>query len=370
MTRRNEMGDFKLRDRETTKKALDAIRSLDQQVTVMHVCGTHQDTLVKFGLEPLLKEVGVGIRQGPGCPVCVTTGREIEAAVELARQGKVVASFGDMVKVPGKEETLADVRSKGGDVRIVYSSEDVVTMARKQPEKEFVFLGIGFETTVPTTSALLMDDKLPENLTIMSYHRIVPPALRFIAELGEIKLDGLIEPGHVSMIIGEKPYRFLSEEFGMPQAIAGFEPLDLVMACFEIAKQKKNGEGYLKNLYGRVVMEDGNPMALKAIDDTFEPCDMTWRGFPVIPKSGLKIRSQYQDKDAYRRFEDDLADVMAMDIPEPPGCRCGEVLRGLIDPMECPLFGKACNPRMPIGPCMVSREGSCNILHRWGTEPF
>lgn len=370
MRRRNiKMADFKLRDRETTRKALEAIRSLDRKITVMHVCGTHQDTLVRFGLEPLLKDVGVSIRQGPGCPVCVTTGKEIEAAIELARIGKVVASFGDMVKVPGKKETLADVRSKGGDVRIVYSSEDVVGMAKNEPDKEFVFLGIGFETTVPTTSALLMDDRLPENLSIMSFHRIVPPALRFIAEMGEIKLDGLIEPGHVSMIIGEKPYRFLSDEFGIPQAIAGFEPLDLVMACLEIAKQKESGQAFLNNLYSRVVMEDGNPIAMKAIDDTFETVDTMWRGFPVIPMSGLKIRDKYQDRDAYKRYEDELADVMAIEILEPPGCRCGEVLRGLIDPMECPLFGKACNPRQPVGPCMVSREGSCNILHRWGSEP-
>jgi hydrogenase expression/formation protein HypD len=265
-------------------------------------------------------------------------------------------------------DILSDIRSQGGDVRIVYSSEDVIKMARSEPDKEFVFLGIGFETTVPTTSALLMDDSLPDNISIMSFHRIVPPALRFIAELGEIKLDGLIEPGHVSMIIGERPYRFLSEEFGLPQVIAGFEPLDLVMACFEIAKQKNTGKGELINLYGRVVQEDGNPIALKAMEETFDTFDTPWRGFPTIPDSGLKIKDRYQGKDAYRRYEDELQDVLALEIPEPAGCRCGEVLRGLIDPKDCPLFGKQCNPHRPIGPCMVSREGSCNILHRWGGE--
>ncbi len=361
--------DFKLRDRNIAKKALDAIRSIGQDIMVMHVCGTHQDTLVRYGIEPMLKDVGVSIRQGPGCPVCVTTGREIEAAIELARNGKVIASFGDMVKVPGREETLASVRSSGGDVRIVYSPEDVVKMARDETDKEFVFLGIGFETTAPTTSALLLDDSIPENVSIMSYHRTVPPALEFIANAGEIKLDGLIEPGHVSMVIGEEPYRFLSDDFNIPQVIAGFEPLDLIMGCLEIAKQKAEGRGELINIYERVVKPEGNVAALNAMKETFVPIDIQWRGFPVIPGSGLGISREFQDKDSTRRFEDELEEVWNLDIPEPAGCRCGEVLRGLIEPMDCPLFGKGCAPNTPIGPCMVSREGSCNILHRWGRDP-
>jgi hydrogenase expression/formation protein HypD len=362
--------DLKLRDSTTARRALDAIGSLDQNVTVMHVCGTHQDTLVRSGIETLLKEVGVKVRQGPGCPVCVTTGNEIEAAMELARIGKVVVSFGDMVKVPGRKGTLSDIRSSGGDVRIIYSPTDVVEMARKEEGKEFVFLGIGFETTIPTTSALLLDERLPENITIMSFHRVVPPALRAIAAAGEMRIDGLIEPGHVSMIIGEKPYRFLSDEFNLPQVIAGFEPLDLIMACLEIAKQKKEGSSELVNQYTRVVRSGGNPTALMAIEKTFSPVDIAWRGFPVIPGSGMGISKGYQDRDAFKVFEDELAEIRDMEIPEPTGCRCGEVLRGLIDPLDCPLFANGCEPRNPIGPCMVSREGSCNILHRWGRDPL
>ncbi len=361
--------DLKLRDKKTARKALEAIRSTGENITVMHVCGTHQDTLVRFGIEPLLKDVGVTVRQGPGCPVCVTTGNEIEAAMELARRGKVIASFGDMVKVPGREGTLSDIRSRGGDVRIVYSPTDVIEMALKDPNKDFVFLGIGFETTAPTTSALLLQEDLPKNISIMSYHRTVPPALRAIASAGEIRLDGLIEPGHVSMIIGEGPYRFLSDEYKLPQVIAGFEPLDLIMACLELARQKKDGKAELVNLYGRVVRPEGNPAALEAMERTFEVKDVAWRGFPVIPGSGLGISSEFSDRDAYLIYEDELEEVRSMDIPEPSGCRCGEVLRGLIDPSDCPLFGKGCDPRSPIGPCMVSREGSCNILHRWGLEP-
>lgn len=363
------MRDNQFRSREMAKKVLGSIRDLDQKITVMHVCGTHQDTLVRFGLEPLLKEVGVSIRQGPGCPVCVTTGAEIEKAIVLAGKGKIIASFGDMLKVSGKERSLSELRASGGDVRVVYSSADAVRLAQDNPDEDIVFLGIGFETTAPTTSALVLDDGRPENLTVLSYHRTVPPALDFIARSGEVRLDGLIEPGHVSMIIGEHPYRFLSDDMGIPQAIAGFEPLDLLMACHEIAKQKAEGRSELVNLYSRVVKADGNEKALEAMEKSFDVRDVKWRGFPVIPGSGLGISPDHDTADAEKVFEDELEEVKDLEIPEPAGCRCGEVLRGLIDPFECPLFGKACSPNTPVGPCMVSREGSCNILFRWGRDP-
>lgn len=357
------------RDREMASRILDSIGEMGREITVMHVCGTHQDTLVRFGLEPMLADVGVRVRQGPGCPVCVTTGEEVEKAVLLADNGVVIASFGDMLKVPGRDRTLAEVRSQGGDVRVVYSSEDAANIARDSPDKEIVFLGIGFETTAPTTSAVLLDEKRPENLSVLSFHRIVPPALKFIAGSGEVRLDGLIEPGHVSMIIGEQPYRFLSEEFGLPQVIAGFEPLDLLMACREIALQKTEGRSELVNQYSRVVDAGGNLRAREAMGASFRIRDVKWRGFPVIPDSGLGIDEKLAEADAEKRFRELLEGVDDLVIPEPAGCRCGEVLRGLIDPHECPLFGKACSPGSPVGPCMVSREGSCNILHRWGNSP-
>ncbi|MBN1389032.1 MAG: hydrogenase formation protein HypD [Candidatus Thermoplasmatota archaeon] len=363
------MTGFKLRDPSVARKVLDTIRDLGQEIMVMHVCGTHQDTLVRYGLEPLLNEVGVRIRQGPGCPVCVTTGEEIELAIQLASSGKIVTSFGDIVKVPGKDRTLADIRSNGGDVRVVYSPDDALRIARENPDREVVFLGIGFETTAPTTSSLLLGDRTPHNLSILSYHRVVPPALKFIAQAGEVRLDGLIEPGHVSMVIGEEPYRFLSADHRIPQVIAGFEPLDLLMACLEIARQKAEGRAELRNMYGRVVKPEGNLAARKAMEETFEPCDVKWRGFPVIPGSGLAISERYDDHDARSRFQDELDEFLGLEIPEPEGCRCGDVLRGLIEPTDCPLFGDVCGPNHPIGPCMVSREGSCNILHRWGRNP-
>jgi hydrogenase expression/formation protein HypD len=186
--------------------------------------------------------------------------------------------------------------------------------------------------------------------------------------MGELRLDGLIEPGHVSMVIGEAPYRFLSEHHGLPQVIAGFEPLDMLMACLEIARQRAEGRSELTNLYSRVVHIDGNPAALEAMARTFVPSDVRWRGFPVIPVSGLRIAPEFEERDAVKRFEDDLEEVRDLVIPEPPGCRCGEVLRGLMEPRDCPLFGKACTPMQPVGPCMVSREGGCNIEFRWGKK--
>lgn len=360
------MGRDDFRDPIRVRKALDAISELGMELSVMHVCGTHQDTLVRFGLEPLLKEVGVSVRQGPGCPVCVTTPEEVELAIVLARKGAIICTFGDMVKVPGRDSTLAAERSRGSDVRIVYSPSDSVVTARENPDKEVVFLGIGFETTAPTTSALLLKEDLPTNLSILSYHRTVPEALSFIASSGEVRLDGLIEPGHVSMIIGEKPYRFLTDEHGIPQVIAGFEPLDLVMACFEIARMKAEGRTELVNHYSRAVRRDGNPSALAAMGRTFVKGDRRWRGFPVIEGSALDIAPEFSEGDALRRFEDQLEPLKGVSFPEPEGCSCGEVLRGIVDPRECPLFGTACTPDDPVGPCMVSREGSCNILHRWG----
>lgn len=359
----------RFRDRRMAARILSSISDMDVRITVMHVCGTHQDTLVRNGLEPLLSDVGISIRQGPGCPVCVTTPREIECAVGIARSGAIITSFGDMLRVPGKDRTLSQVRAEGGDVRIVYSATDSIRIARDNPGREVVFLGIGFETTAPTTSALLMTDGLPENLSVLSFHRTVPPALRFLSSSGEVRIDGIIEPGHVSMVIGEEPYLFLSREHSIPQVIAGFEPLDLLMACHELARQNREGRAELVNLYKRVVRSEGNRAAREALEKTFVPSDIAWRGFPVIEGSGLRIKDDYGSADAKERFSHIIDEIEGLDIPEPPGCRCGEVLRGLIDPTECPLFQSACTPNTPVGPCMVSREGSCNILARWGRGP-
>ena len=336
-----------------------------KEYTFMHVCGTHQDTLVRHGLDHLLKDTGITIRQGPGCPVCVTTPREIEEALLLAKSGKSIAVFGDMLKVPGSTGSLADSKTTGCDINIVYGAEDAVKIATKNPEKEVVFCAIGFETTAPTTASIL-DANPPENLSVLSFHRTVPPALKFIASSGEVRLNGLIEPGHVSAIIGIEPYRFLTEEYGMPQVVAGFQPLDLLMGIYMLVHQVSLGQTKLENEYGRVVPHDGNPRALELMEKVLGPVDVEWRGFPIIPGSGLELRDEYSVWDARKKYSDVLEPLDDIEFKEHPGCRCGDVLRGVFEPEQCPLFGKECKPSNPIGPCMVSYEGGCAIAYKYG----
>jgi hydrogenase expression/formation protein HypD len=354
---------YRLRDRETSMKVMAKLEAMRLDLTLMHVCGTHQDTLMKSGLDTEFKRVGVDIRQGPGCPVCVTPPKEVEEVLALARAGVTIAAFGDIMKVPGEKGSLNDAKADGADVHIVFGVDDAVALARKT-RKEVVFMGIGFETTAPTTASALLSDP-PENFSVISCHRTVPPALAAIAGMGEIRLQGMIQPGHVSTIIGTKPYEFLSRQYRIPQVVAGFEPLDLMMGVYMIARQVQEGRAEVENEYSRVVHPDGNPSAIRAMDDAFEPSDVLWRGFPVIPGSGLALRRRFEAHDARRRFEDLLRPVEEKEYGEVEGCRCGEMLRGILTSEECPLFGTTCTPATPMGPCMVSREGSCYVAHRY-----
>lgn len=354
---------FRLRDRELSRKIIKKLEQMDLNLTLMHVCGTHQDTLIRFGLDSEFRRVGVEIRQGPGCPVCVTPPGEIEEVLALAREGKTIAAFGDLMKVPGERGCLNDAKAEGADVRIVFGVDDAVMLARRS-KKEVVFAGIGFETTAPTTASALLSDP-PENFSVLSFHRTVPPALEAIAGMGEIKLDGMIQPGHVSTIIGTKPYEFLSKKYHIPQVVAGFEPIDLMMGVFMLARQVRDGRAEVENEYSRVVHPEGNPAALEAMNDAFAPSDVIWRGFPVIRRSGLAIKKRLEEHDARRRYEDLLRPVHEKKFEEVKGCRCGEMLRGIATSQECPLFGKRCTPNTPVGPCMVSREGSCYISYRY-----
>lgn len=339
------------------------LEGMNLKLTLMHVCGTHQDTLIRFGLDSEFKRVGIDIRQGPGCPVCVTPPGEIEEILALAKAGLTVAVFGDVMKVPGDKGCLNDAKAEGADVRVVFGIDDAVALARTS-RKDVVFMGIGFETTAPTSASALQLDP-PQNFSVLSCHRTVPPALEAIANMGEIRLDGMIQPGHVSTIIGTKPYEFLSRKYHIPQVVAGFEPLDLMMGVFMIAKQVKEGKAEVENEYTRVVRPDGNPAALKAMREAFDSSDVIWRGFPVIKRSGLVIRKKFQEHDARTRYEDLLAPVHEHNYFEAKGCRCGEMLRGILRSEECPLFGTKCTPSTPIGPCMVSKEGSCYISYRY-----
>lgn len=354
---------FQFRDRIIAKRIVEQIASFNRTFQFMHVCGTHQDTLVRFGLDALLVRSGVRVVQGPGCPVCVTTPKEIEEAKLLARHGVVVATFGDMTKVPSMGESLQDLRGEGCDIRVVYSIDDAVRISHDL-EGELVFFAAGFETTAPSTAAAVLRG-LPENMTILSCHRTVPNALVAILSSGETSLDGLIEPGHVSTIIGMRPYEPISERFQIPQVIAGFEPLDLLMSILMLCEMVRSGEHRVKNEYSRVVRPDGNRKAQEALREVFRSTDVAWRGFSVIPESGLELRREFDSYNARVVYGDLLKDVKEA-YDEPSGCRCGDVLRGVADPVDCPLFGSKCRPMEPVGPCMVSKEGSCNILYRYG----
>nr|MDO8100488.1 hydrogenase formation protein HypD [Candidatus Njordarchaeota archaeon] len=354
---------LRFRDRATSDKIIKRIKELNFKIQVMHVCGTHQDTIVKYGLDSLLEKCGVTVRQGPGCPVCVTTHKEIEEGIRLAETGKIVATYGDMVRVPGEKKSLMDVRASGGNVRIVYSIQDAVSLAERT-KSELVFLAVGFETTAPSTAVTLLSEP-PSNFSILSCHRYVPPALHALLEMGEVKIQGLIEPGHVSTIIGLKPYEELSAKYNVPQVVSGFEPLDVLMSVYMLTKQIKNGEAKVENEYSRIVKYEGNPRALEALRKVFEPYDLKWRGFPVIPGSGMLLRKKFEEYDARKIFQDDLEDLSQRQFEEPKGCKCSEVLRGLINSTECQLFGRACTPQHPVGPCMVSIEGACNILYKY-----
>jgi hydrogenase expression/formation protein HypD len=362
---------FRLRDKELANDILKKLEDMNLNIRLMHVCGTHQDTLVRFGLEENLKKVGVEIRQGPGCPVCVTTPKEIEEAILLSKKGKKLVVFGDMIKVPGSSGSLADAKAYEGDVQIAYGVDDAVKIS-SNTDKDVIFMAVGFETTIPSIAMALkrikQENKDNNNFSILCCHRIVPPALKALIELGEVKLNGLIEPGHVSTIIGAAPYEFLSEKYHVPQVIAGFEPIDLLMGIYMLARQIEKGEAKVEIEYDRIVKYEGNKKAIAVIDEVFESFDVKWRGFPRIPQSGLKLRSDFSDFDARKLFEDDLAEIKDMEFPEPKGCKCGEVLRGLIASDECPLFGTTCTPENPVGPCMVSAEGSCNILLKYGRK--
>ncbi|MDI6712118.1 MAG: hydrogenase formation protein HypD [Anaerosomatales bacterium] len=329
---------------------------------LMEVCGTHTMAIAKNGIRGLMPEA-VTLLSGPGCPVCVTGNADIDLAIEIARQpGVVLATFGDMMKVPGSYSSLAREKADGRDVRVVYSSLDALEIAERETDKQVVFLGVGFETTAPTIAITVQEAERRgiANFSVLSLHKTVPIALEALVNDPSVEIDGFILPGHVSVVIGTEPYRFLAERYGVPGVITGFEPLDVLQGILMLAEQLRDGRVAIEVAYTRAVAPEGNPHAVAAIDDVFEPCDAEWRGLGVIPGTGLAIRERYAAFDASRRF--------AVQPPEPRehrGCQCGDVLRGAVLPYECRLFGTACTPEHPVGPCMVSSEGSCAAYYRY-----
>ncbi len=320
---------------------------------IMEVCGTHTETIARAGLRNAFE--GVEFISGPGCPVCVTSAGDIDAALELSEQA-IVTSFGDMFHVRGSKKSLADAKAEGADCRIVYSIEESLKIARQDPKKEVVHFAIGFETTTPPSAYAIMN--APKNFSIICSHKTIPNALEAIFKSG-LEIDGLILPGHVSAIIGTRPYEPIIERYNIPAVVAGFEAEDVKKAVEMIKKQKK---ARVENEYSRVVREEGNPKAIALMEKAFEPCDSVWRGIGKIPATGLKVRGEYGKQDAIKKSGIEVKEKAGF----PKGCACGEVLMGKKKPAECKLFGKACTPKSAIGPCMVSREGACGIAYRFG----
>ncbi len=355
------------RDPALASRLVAAIRAEagGRKLRLMEVCGTHTVAIFRSGLRQLLGGA-VELISGPGCPVCVTAQRDVDFAVGLAAQpGVTVATFGDMIKVPGTNGSLQEARARGADVRIVYSALDAVRLAAAQPDRRVVFLGVGFETTAPTIAASLLEARRRglRNYLIYSAHKLVPPALRALLAAGEVQLDGLILPGHVSTVIGTEPYRFLAAEYGLPAVITGFEPLDVLQGVHTLVEMAVAGRPVVANQYTRAVRPEGNPVALRTMHEVFEPGDAEWRGMGRIPASGLYLRADFADCDAARSFAVDVTSSR-----EPAGCACGRVLRGVAKPPQCGLFARVCTPARPIGPCMVSSEGTCAAYYAYGRE--
>lgn len=344
---------------------------------IMEVCGTHTMAAARFGLRWLLPE-SVTLVSGPGCPVCVTAQRDLDAYLALGRMpDAVLVSFGDMLRVPGTSTSLEWLRAEGADVRVVYSPLDGLDLARKEPEKQFIFFGVGFETTMPAVAVAIRaaagvlrvsGQGRPEtsavgNLTVFCAHKTMPKALRALLAGGDVSISGLLCPGHVTTIIGAEAYEFIPREFGIACTVAGFEPLDMMLGIESILRQIAEGKPQVNNVYQRAVRPQANPRAAEILADVFEPCDAEWRGLGTIPGSGARIRDTYARFDAAKRFGDWITDLPT---PENTPCRCGEVLRGVIDPPECARFGNRCTPFDPLGPCMVSSEGACAAAYRYG----
>lgn len=354
----------RFRDPESARAVAKAIRDRSTRpVRLMEFCGGHTHAILRHGIPSLLPDT-VKLRSGPGCPVCVTSAADLDRAIALARVPDVIlTTFGDMIRVPGSHTSLAEAKATGADVRVVYSPLDALQVARQNPSRPVVFLGVGFETTAPMVASAILtaEGEELENFTVFSTHKLTPPATLAILTTGEVALDGVIGPGHVTTIIGSDAWRFLPEEYRMGCAIAGFEPLDLLRAILALVAMIEEDKPGIRNTYARSVKPEGNVAAQEAIRRVFDVSDAEWRGFGTIPASGLGLADPYVRFDAARTF--------SVDVPpsrEHPSCRCGDVLRGALLPTECPLFAQACTPQSPVGPCMVSAEGACAAYYRYG----
>ena len=352
-------GDGRLR--EQVRALADEIAAVsDRPARLMEVCGTHSHAVARYGLRQLLPEQ-LDLLSGPGCPVCVTPTGQVDAAIELARMPDVtIATFGDMIRVPGSDSTLAEERARGASIRIIFSPMEAVDLAKNG--EQVVLLGVGFDTTAPGVAVAVAEAKRRDlkTFSILCAHKLLIPALDVLLDSPDVAVDGLIGPGHVSAIIGADAYRPAVERFHIPCVMAGFEPADILRAILALVTQLRDDVAEVGNEYRRVVTDEGNTRAVAAIYEVFEACDSEWRGIGVIPGAGLRLRPEYADLDALTRYG-----VQLHEGRDDPRCRCGEVLRGAIRPEQCGAFGRACVPEHPLGPCMVSSEGACAAVYKY-----
>ena len=348
--------------RESIHRHWGRIAAAGRGIQLMEICGTHTVAISRGGLRSLLPQ-GLRLVSGPGCPVCVTDQAYIDQAVQLARENPqvVIATYGDMVRVPGRSGSLEQARSAGAKVKVVYAAHEAVKLAGRRGDRQVVFLGIGFETTAPATALAIRQARREKlaNFSVFAAHRLIPPAMKALLRQDDVRIDGFLCPGHVSVIIGWKAYQPIAAEFARPCVVAGFEDDQILAGIAEILRQLADGAPAAGSVYPPVRPE-GNPKAREIIQEVFEVADARWRALGVIPKSGLTLRREYADLDAQRRFE-----LPPVESREPPGCRCGDVICGRCLPTDCALFAAGCTPRSPVGPCMVSSEGACAACYKY-----
>lgn len=338
-------------------------------IRLMEVCGTHTVAIFKHGIRSLLAKQ-IHLLSGPGCPVCVTSIKDIDAAITIAKQDKVLfVTFGDMLRVPGHEQSLYDAKAEGANISVVYSPTDALRLAMEHASQKVVFFASGFETTSPLIAATLAEaqEKKINNFFILSIHKLVPPAIKALLDSPQVNVDGFLLPGHVSTIIGSAPYEFIAEKYKRPGVITGFTAQDILEGVYLLLRQIAEERPFIDIQYQSAVRKKGNPKAVAMIDEYFVAVDSNWRGIGTIPSSGLQLREEYRQFDAAHEFN--LAVTLSAPDPlEPSGCLCGQILRGIKTPEQCPFFGQACTPKHPVGACMVSSEGSCAAYYKYGRQ--
>lgn len=341
----------------------------EKPVHIMEICGGHTHAIFRYGLDKLTPE-GLEFIHGPGCPVCVLPMSRVDECVELAERPEVVfTTFGDAMRVPGTQKSLLQAKADGADIRMVYSPLDALELARRNPDREVVFFGLGFETTTPST-ALSIQQAAAENLmnfSVFCNHITVPPPIKVLLDDPHMILDGFVGPGHVSMVIGVEPYRFIARDYGKPIVVAGFEPIDLLQSVLMVLEQIRDQRAEVENQYSRVVPDEGNTVSIAACEDVYEARPtFEWRGLGEIDSSGLRIRGKYARFDAEEKFGVGYGQGFARFVPEPEGCSCGDVMTGRLKPRQCQQFGLGCTPEMPLGALMVSSEGACAAYYQYG----